>query len=49
MITPHGGHCGFVAEANGYDGYWAEHTAIEFLVNHAVATGTFSGQPDPLP
>jgi predicted alpha/beta-fold hydrolase len=32
MIEPHGGHCGFVAEAvNGSDGYWAEETAVEFL------------------
>jgi predicted alpha/beta-fold hydrolase len=40
-VTSHGGHCGFVADANGYDGYWAEHTAIEFLVTHAapVAAG----------
>jgi uncharacterized protein len=36
MITPHGGHCGFVAEANGYDGYWAERTVIDFLVAHAT-------------
>ena len=36
VVTPHGGHCGFVAEPNGYDGYWAEGTAVEFL---ARATG----------
>ena len=36
MITSHGGHCGFVAEANGYDGYWAEKTVIDFLVDHAA-------------
>jgi uncharacterized protein len=26
-----GGHCSFLAEANGYDGRWAEQQAIEFL------------------
>jgi uncharacterized protein len=30
-ITSHGGHCGFIAEANGYDGYWAEQTVVSFL------------------
>jgi hypothetical protein len=36
IVTPHGGHCGFVAEANGDDGYWAEKTVIDFLVAHAT-------------
>jgi uncharacterized protein len=31
LITDHGGHCAFVAEPNGYDGYWAERTVVEFL------------------
>jgi predicted alpha/beta-fold hydrolase len=26
-----GGHCSFLAEANGYDGRWAEQQAVEFL------------------
>jgi predicted alpha/beta-fold hydrolase len=26
-----GGHCSFIAEANGYDGRWAERRVIEFL------------------
>ena len=31
MLTPHGGHCGFVEEAGpGYDGYWAEREVVEF-------------------
>ena len=31
VITPHGGHCGFFAEApDGYDGYWAEQTVVGF-------------------
>src|SRR5690606_26307554 len=32
QITHHGGHCAFVEEAAaGYDGYFAERTALEFL------------------
>ena len=30
-MTSHGGHCGFVAESNGYDGYWAERRIVEFV------------------
>jgi predicted alpha/beta-fold hydrolase len=26
-----GGHCSFIAEANGYDGFWAEQQIIHFL------------------
>jgi predicted alpha/beta-fold hydrolase len=26
-----GGHCSFIAEANGYDGRWAEQQVVEFL------------------
>jgi uncharacterized protein len=36
--TRHGGHCAFLAdpdEALGYDGYWAEHTLLRFLLSHA--------------
>jgi predicted alpha/beta-fold hydrolase len=29
--TKHGGHCAFLAEANGYDGRWAERQAIAFI------------------
>ncbi|MEI9978967.1 MAG: alpha/beta fold hydrolase [Edaphobacter sp.] len=35
--TKHGGHCAFLAQpnpANGYDGYWAEHTLLRFLLSH---------------
>jgi predicted alpha/beta-fold hydrolase len=38
--TAHGGHCAFLAEpdpANGNDGYWAEHTALRFIFEHAFA------------
>jgi hypothetical protein len=34
VITSHGGHCGFVAEANGYDGYWAERRVVDFVHDH---------------
>jgi predicted alpha/beta-fold hydrolase len=31
IVTPHGGHCGFVARATGSDdGYWAEARIIDF-------------------
>jgi len=26
-----GGHCSFIAEANGYDGFWAERQIVNFL------------------
>jgi uncharacterized protein len=38
MESKHGGHCAFLAEpdeAFGYDGYWAEHTLLRFLLSHA--------------
>ena len=31
VVPPHGGHCGFVEGANGYDGYFAEQTVVDFL------------------
>ena len=37
MESKHGGHCAFLAEPNessGYDGYWAEHTLLRFLLAH---------------
>jgi uncharacterized protein len=33
----HGGHCAFLAEpdrAKSYDGYWAEHTLLQFVLEH---------------
>ena len=31
IVTPHGGHCGFIEDASdGYDGYWAERTIVQF-------------------
>jgi uncharacterized protein len=38
MESAHGGHCAFLADADaaaGYDGYWAEHTLLRFLLAHA--------------
>jgi predicted alpha/beta-fold hydrolase len=31
VVTSHGGHCAFVESANGYDGYFAEQTVVDFL------------------
>lgn len=31
LVTRHGGHCGFVADAGTDDGYWAETQAMSFL------------------
>jgi uncharacterized protein len=36
--THHGGHCAFLAQPDadtGYDGYWAEHTLLRFLLANA--------------
>jgi hypothetical protein len=38
MESKNGGHCAFLAQpdgAAGYDGYWAEHTLLRFLLDHA--------------
>jgi predicted alpha/beta-fold hydrolase len=38
LESEHGGHCAFLSEpnqANGYDGYWAEHTLMHFLLAHS--------------
>ncbi len=37
VITPHGGHCGFVArraDRDGDDGYWAERAIVDFAAEH---------------
>lgn len=31
LESAHGGHCAFLAQARGYDGYWAEKTLHEFV------------------
>lgn len=38
LETTHGGHCAFLAQpdaATGYDGYWAEHTLLRFILANA--------------
>jgi predicted alpha/beta-fold hydrolase len=37
VVTTCGGHCGFVAEANGYDGYWAEQMVVNFVDGHLTS------------
>jgi predicted alpha/beta-fold hydrolase len=36
LETAHGGHCGFLAEANGYDGRWAERQIVEFFAGEIL-------------
>ncbi len=39
IVTPHGGHCGFVEQRSGtYDGYWAEREIVKFITG--VTGGT---------
>ena len=33
VITSHGGHCGFIGEPNGDDGYWAERLVVDFVAS----------------
>jgi uncharacterized protein len=38
LESEHGGHCAFLSEPDrkqDYDGYWAEHTLLRFLLAHA--------------
>ncbi len=38
LESEHGGHCAFLATPNrrtGNDGYWAEHTALQFILKNA--------------
>lgn len=35
-----GGHCSFIAEANGYDGRWAERQVVDFLSAYQPDTAT---------
>lgn len=36
LETRHGGHCAFLAHANGYDGRWAERQIIRFFQHHEM-------------
>lgn len=38
LRSEHGGHCAFLAEADGYDGRWAEQQVIEFMAGCQVTT-----------
>lgn len=45
IVTPHGGHCGFVAERSADpddDGYWAERAVVDF-VTQTLSTFTTEG------
>ena len=33
LETAHGGHCGFLADPDGYDGRWAERKIVDFFAN----------------
>jgi uncharacterized protein len=37
LETAHGGHCAFLAQANGYDGRWAERQIIHFFRHHGMS------------
>ena len=48
IVTPHGGHCGFVEAASSEsDGYWAERAVIEFASRIAGTTGPVFDYPAP--
>jgi predicted alpha/beta-fold hydrolase len=40
LETEHGGHCAFLASANGYDGRWAERQMIHFFRHLFSSRGT---------
>jgi uncharacterized protein len=37
LETPHGGHCAFLSQPNGYDGRWAERQIIHFFRHHGMS------------
>lgn len=48
LEAEHGGHCAFLAApepANGNDGYWAEHTALRFVLEHTAVPATAPRAP----
>src|SRR6266496_187059 len=49
METADGGHCSFLAEPNGYDGYWAEQKVVEFLRHTADQQPAKTGSSLSLP
>jgi uncharacterized protein len=47
-VTPHGGHCGFVANRRGRedDGYWAEQRIVDFAEQQVALRNSGSGTRD---
>jgi predicted alpha/beta-fold hydrolase len=45
LITPAGGHCGYIEDPQDDDGYWAERTAVAFLERHVPAPLVAAGAP----
>ena len=43
IVTPHGGHCGFLERAGSSDGYWAERTIVDFAVEVCGAGSRHGG------
>jgi uncharacterized protein len=37
LETPHGGHCAFLAQPNGYDGRWAERQIMHFFRHYGMS------------
>jgi uncharacterized protein len=49
LETAHGGHCAFLATpepANGNDGYWAEHTALRFILQYSLARAAANSEQE---
>jgi predicted alpha/beta-fold hydrolase len=49
LIEPdHGGHCAFLAQANGYDGRWAERRVVYFFEQQFFErhSSQATGRPD---
>jgi predicted alpha/beta-fold hydrolase len=45
LETDDGGHCSYVGERNGYDGYFAERAVVEFLGKAYQRPGGLNGAP----
>jgi predicted alpha/beta-fold hydrolase len=50
VVTPHGGHCAFLAAAaEGYDGYWAEREIVRFVGMQAGRADRSASDRTPVP
>lgn len=48
VVTPHGGHCGYLDGLPGEDGYWAEREIVRFVTAQATsARSTAARRPAP--